>query len=481
MDLGQVYTEKRIANFMVSLFSLNKDATILDPCFGTGAFLEALTNQGFKTIVGYEIDPNSYSEICENFRNCKLFNSDFLSAPTNKYDGIIMNPPYIRQEKIDDLFPFGITKKDLRKNPVFKQLSQNANIYMYFILKAISLLRDGGELIVIFPNTWIKAKNGISFKKLIWDECSILQQFNITGNVFEKNALVDVLILKIKKGRYCSQPNIQNLYFDGQNFINKKVIEEIDLGFSLSFTNIATAKRGLTTGYNEMFINPDLVSNEASYLTPIITSPKSIRGFSTKDVKLDYLLTLNQDISDSVSKYLDSWKEKIINNKSPKTLYNKILDEKDWYKLKPIPSKGIIFSYFIRKEIRFIYNNSSFQVRDNFYIIKPKISELLLFALLNNYYTFYQLECYGKRYGAGLLKIQRYDLERINLPDINCFDDNDINQLENLSMQLIETNNSKIVNSITQLISKYSLIGYEDILDQYSILKKERLEDANYD
>lgn len=481
MDLGQVYTEKHIANFMVSLFSLNKEATILDPCFGTGAFLEALTNQGFENIVGYEIDFNSYSEICKNFKNCKLFNGDFLSAPTSKYDGIIMNPPYIRQEKIDDLFPFGITKKELRKNPVFKQLSPNANIYMYFILKAISLLRDGGELIVIFPNTWMKAKSGISFKSLIWNECSILQLFNITGNVFEKNALVDVLILKIKKGKFCSQPNIQNLYFDGQNFINKKVIEEIDLGFSLPFTHIATAKRGLTTGYNEMFINPDLVSNEASCLTPIITSPKSIRGFSTKDVKLDYLLTLNQDISDSVSEYLDSWKEKIINNKSPKTLYNKILDGKDWYKLKPIPSKGIIFSYFIRKEIRFIYNNSSFQVRDNFYIIKPKISELLLFALLNNYYTFYQLECYGKRYGAGLLKVQRYDLERINLPDINCFDDNDINQLENLSMQLIETNNSKIVNSITQLISKYSLIGYEDILDQYSILKKERLEDANYD
>lgn len=480
MDIGQVFTKRNIADFMVSLFSLHKDATILDPCFGTGVFLEALTNQGFKNIAGYEIDSSLY-EICKNYKDCKLYNSDFLSAPTNKYDGIIMNPPYVRQEKIDDLFSFGITKKELKKNPIFSRLPNNANLYMYFILKAISLLRVGGELIVIFPNTWLKAKNGCEFKNLILSDCGISQQFNITGNVFEKNALVDVLILKIKKGNMGIQPIVQNLYYDGQNFIEKKVVNEMVLDFNLPFTSIATAKRGLTTGYNEMFINPSICNNDESFLTPIITSPKAIKGFSTKDAKQDYLLTIRKNIPDSVLEYLALWKEKIIDKKSPKTLYNSILNGKDWYKLKLISSESIIFSYFIRKEIKFIYNKFACQVRDNFYIIKSKISDLLLFALLNNYYIFYQLECYGKRYGKGLLKIQRYDLERINFPDINCFDDKDIHELENLSLKLIETNNSKIINSITKLISKYSSIGYDKILNQYNALKKERLEDTDYD
>jgi hypothetical protein len=481
MDLGQVFTNRNIARFMASLFTLDANATMLDPCFGTGVFLEALDSLGFKNVTGYEIDSTLYDEVLSKFKKCKLYNEDFLSSQLNHFDGIIMNPPYIRQEKIDGLSPLGVTKNKLRNNIIFSELPQNANLYMYFILKAITILREGGELIVIFPNTWLKARNGVKFRELIGAECSILQQINITGKVFEKNALVDVLILKIKKEKICAEPIIQNLFFDGQKLVKKKLIHEMDLGFNLPFFKVATAKRGLTTGCNAIFINPALTCNEPSCLTPIITSPKSIKGFSTKDVKLDYLLTLNQDVPNSILEYLNSWEEKIINTQSPKTLYNKILDKKAWYRLRLIQNEGIIFSYFIRNEIRFIYNNSSYQVRDNFYIVKPKISGLLLFALLNNYYTFYQLECYGKRYGAGLLKIQRYDLERINFPDISCFDDNAIYQLENLSMQLIATNDLEIVNSITQLISQYSLIGYKDILEQYSALKKERLEDKNYD
>lgn len=42
MELGQIFTNKYIANFMVSLFDLKKGAKILDPCFGTGVFLGAL-------------------------------------------------------------------------------------------------------------------------------------------------------------------------------------------------------------------------------------------------------------------------------------------------------------------------------------------------------------------------------------------------------------------------------------------------------
>ena len=41
MDLGQVFTNKTVAEYMVSMFELGKDALILDPCFGAGAFLTA--------------------------------------------------------------------------------------------------------------------------------------------------------------------------------------------------------------------------------------------------------------------------------------------------------------------------------------------------------------------------------------------------------------------------------------------------------
>ena len=60
-----------------------------------------------------------------------------------------MNPPYIRQEKIDDLARLGITKEKLRKDKIYEPLPSTANMYMYFIFKALDLLKEEGELIVI--------------------------------------------------------------------------------------------------------------------------------------------------------------------------------------------------------------------------------------------------------------------------------------------------------------------------------------------
>ena len=56
IELGQVFTNDYIAKFMVSLFSVGKDARILEPCFGRGAFLKALKQYDYTNVVGCEID-----------------------------------------------------------------------------------------------------------------------------------------------------------------------------------------------------------------------------------------------------------------------------------------------------------------------------------------------------------------------------------------------------------------------------------------
>ena len=43
-DLGQVFTKGNVAQYMVSLFDLAKEAKIMDPCYGAGSFLDALGN-----------------------------------------------------------------------------------------------------------------------------------------------------------------------------------------------------------------------------------------------------------------------------------------------------------------------------------------------------------------------------------------------------------------------------------------------------
>lgn len=79
MDLGQVFTNRIVADYMVSLFSLDKNTHIIDPCFGDGVFLDALKKSGYKNITGYEIDNHLFEKVKKTYNNSSLYNTDFLS------------------------------------------------------------------------------------------------------------------------------------------------------------------------------------------------------------------------------------------------------------------------------------------------------------------------------------------------------------------------------------------------------------------
>lgn len=481
MDLGQVFTNKTVAEYMVSMFELEKDALILDPCFGAGAFLSAGMLRGFINIEGYEIDEELYENVKKKFPQFSLYNKDFLKVSnTRKYDGIIMNPPYIRQEKIDDLKILGITKNKLRKNKIYEQLPSTANMYMYFIFKALDLLKVDGEMVVIFPSSWMDARSGKVFQKALNSCATIIKQVHISGEVFEKSALVEVVILKLKKGSVKCKGQIVYLETSGDSICEVlKVVDDEDLGFNIPFSQYASVRRGLTTGYNAMYINPQF-NKEASkaYLVSIISTPKSIVGYETKDAGVDDLLYIQDDenIPDEVKKHIKKWEKKIRNTKTPKTLYQRIQKDKNWYKINCVDGKGILFSYFVRNDMKFIMNNLGCLVRDNFYIIKAQIDEYLMFALLNNYYTYYQLEKSGKKYGAGLLKLQRYDIEALKFPDINSFSVADKVELIRLAKDLVHTANKVNIIRITEIMAKYSEQSLDVITNMYEKIRKFRLE-----
>ena len=480
MDLGQIFTGDITADFMVSLFTLKNDAKVLDPCFGDGAFLRALEKRQQYRIYGYEIDQKLYEDTHKNFNNCVLRNKDFLKVSSKvKYDGIIMNPPYIRHEKIDDLSCFGINKEELMQDPLFHALPSTANLYMYFIIKAVSLLKRNGEMIVIFPGSWLNAQNGNRFQTALYASCGLERQIHITGNVFRKNPLVDVVILKLIKGRKGRPvaPEYIKLSDGVLTNINREYAVT-DTGFQKNFSSVCTARRGLTTGCNKFFINPQLSGN-ISCTRPIISTPKQITGYSTKGAAIDRLLVIDQNNKNekTVCEYLMKWEKNILREGRSKTLISKIKDHKEWYHLPLFDCRGIIFSYIIRSDMKFILNDSDYIIRDNFYICQPLIDKWLCFALLNNYYTYYQLECMGKKYGAGLLKIQRYDIEKLMFPDTDEFSDDNREYLRKLARRLAETGDRRIIKEITLVISGYASIPYDRIEYIYETTVANRLEE----
>lgn len=484
MDLGQVFTNRIVADYMVSLFSLNKTARIIDPCFGDGSFLSALKKNNYRNILGCEIDRNLFAMVKNDYEDISLLNVDFLSFESEKADGIIMNPPYIRQEKIDELACFGITKSNLRKNPLFSLLPSTANMYMYFIVKAISLLKKNGELVVIFPGSWITARSGKQFEKVMYSQCRLVKQIYLSGDVFEKNVLTDVIILKLKKTAKDIVPETKLLMFSKGKFLEQtQNASKLNLDFSKNFDSYGVIRRGMSTGYNSMYINPPFKNEDSKlHLKKILSSPKEIKGYSTRNAETDYVFIPNEKISlnDEVKNYLTKYAEEIQLQASPKTLYDKMQTDKNWFVIHTVNSSGILFSYFVRNDMKFVYNESNYLARDNFYIIKQnsETDGLLLFALLNNYYTFYQLEKTGKKYGAGLLKLQRYDLENLMFPDLSVFSDDDVEQLKFYASNLIATNDKTAISEITKIISHYTTIGYDTLINEYHSVKAHRLGNA---
>ncbi len=55
---------------------------------------------------------------------------------------------------------------------------------MYFIFKAIDLSKTKGQLVVIFPSSWLKARSGKSFEKALYSQCSLKQRF-----IFQEKSL----------------------------------------------------------------------------------------------------------------------------------------------------------------------------------------------------------------------------------------------------------------------------------------------------
>lgn len=479
-DLGQIFTRRIIADYMVSLFTLPSKSLVLDPCFGDGVFLNSLSSNTDHLQVGYEIDPYLFKSFNNINKKAVLYNSDFLLSDCDtKFDGIIMNPPYIRHEKIDDLAEYGVSKAKLFEQSIFSVLPKSANLYMYFIIKAIHMLNNNGELIVIFPESWLNSRSGATFKNLLTINCSVQKRVHVSGRAFERDALADVVILKLKKNSAFTDCEPMFVSVD-HDTIRKRTVKQFGLNTKnrVPFHECATIKRGLTTGYNEAFINPIIGKLNDDYFENIISSPKSVVGYSTRGANIDRLLSVKEgmEIVPPLRDYLSTLEASIVKSQKPKTIADRIKTGGNWYSIKAFDCKGILFGYIIRSDMRFILNDTEAIARDNFYVIKPKIDKFILLAILNSFYVYIQLESIGRKYGGGMLKLQKYDVESIMFPNLSEFSKNDIDMLSKLGQRLAETGNQKIIEEISLLLSNYESSDIETVKTQLDYMRSVRLE-----
>ena len=202
--LGQYFTPKFVAKFMVSLISKPKNALILEPSAGTGVFLTALVEAGYTNIDAYEIDPT-----LPNYSPVKITYKDFLEVkPEEKYDVIIGNPPYVRWKNIPKKW------KDRFKNHSYWKSIMNglSDLTYAFIYHSVNMLKPGGELIFITPIFWTETVHGGRLRNYLIKRghLELIINFN-EMRIFEEVSST-IIIFKYIKSKSSNQIKIINLH-----------------------------------------------------------------------------------------------------------------------------------------------------------------------------------------------------------------------------------------------------------------------------
>jgi type I restriction-modification system DNA methylase subunit len=405
------------------------------------------------------------------------------------FDTVVANPPYIRQEllgvkekqKIKELIEdefrnklfIGAPPKKV-KNAVV--LDKQSDIYIYFFIHGLRLLRNNGFLGFISSNKWLEVGYGEPFQQFLLNYTKIHYIVEFDRAIFpdaEVNTDITILEKESKKEKRDSNfvrfvrmkkkldmetllqliNEVEESYEDDSIRINivkqsqlvsgkwnvylraPPVLRHIVEHHKVKpLSELAEVLRAPTTGHNDYFIlSNDKVKEwkiEKRYLKPCLLSPKKIRGLIVENVE-DFMFIASKSKQElqktNALKYIE-FGEKLeveVTRGSKKgkrrlpeieTLANR---KPYWYALPEHNVSPILFPRLTDVRPVFLKNNAGVHTPHVFYYIYPKEKSDadVLLAYLNSSVNAFLVELYGRSYGGGVLELLIYEIQ--NLPTLD--------------------------------------------------------------
>ncbi len=277
--------------------------------------------------------------------SANFFGPEWMFGITEGFDVIIGNPPYISHDKISKQLKTKI------KNS-YQSYQPFADIYCYFIEKAIDLQNEAGILSFITSNSYLRAEYGAPIRSLLYNRNTLIRMLNIEDSQVFESAIVNVSIIVSRKpinssDDFCIVVNslfsgdsfedfvsvngfsYPQVYFDSKswNLAEPKLVElqkklEVS-GKTLEELN-TKIRLGIATGSNEAFLIDEDQKREFCEKNPINTEiikpilrGRDISGYSYTLPKQYVLLTKNgvnveRDYPD-IYEHLESFGDKFKN------------------------------------------------------------------------------------------------------------------------------------------------------------------------
>jgi len=485
LSLGQVFTPNILAKFMMNLLKkeIKEGDKILDPCIGPNTFFKHWsTTDSEVSLTGIELDTSLISNSTKEFytsKNRTLINDSFFNfSIENKFNAIIQNPPYVRQELLTNQ---NNVKQIYDFLPFSSLIPSQSNLYVYFLLKSIIHLKENGVLIAVIYDSWLFSQYGQFLKKIFLKLGSLQHIYHFRNNAFP-NIGVGATVIQFRKSpsvsdiKYSSFWNIDELRtylptktksksIPVKTFLNYKfngnIVLDFDQSLFIPLKKISKTPiyRGTASIANEYFIHQKLIFKEQiSFIKDVSKIPTFTATQPTA-----FLLAINGKMTSKTQTYLEQVKTKILNTPDKfVAIKRNIRAGKAWYKINLKPTGNFIFNYYMRNQVDFIYNETEHIISDNFYILNVEEQTIAHFALLNSSFTRLAILSHSRSQGSGLKKIQAYEFKEVPVIDLNKLSHKTIEQLEELGRQLKKMNRyndekNDVVNAIDEiLIQEYN-------------------------
>lgn len=303
---GQVYTPKGIVDEMLDELVLNREELInkhiIDNSCGDGAFLCQIVNTILdyftnyidnSTVIsqikdyletyihGIEKDKDAYEHCIKNLNDCisnasldlghinwDIQNKDALLVHDydNKMDFVVGNPPYVRVHNLDDEY-------NIVKQYSFAQQGM-VDLYIPFFELGFNMLKDGGKLCYITPNSWLYSVAGKSMRQYIMKNKNLLSIIDYAHKQIFDNITTYSVVSLFEKGK-TNNKSFEYIYWD-------KDIDETKRCNSLKVINIK---------YKDSYIDDKFYLGDEKQLYKL----KSIFENKNKYIKVKNGLCTNAD------------------------------------------------------------------------------------------------------------------------------------------------------------------------------------------
>lgn len=467
---GQFWTPDWVAEAMVDYVLADKDGTLFDPAVGAGAFFRAAKTIAkekglYVTLSGMDIDPTTLEQAIQqgltrdDITGVKI--NDFVfQPPQEKLSAIVANPPYIRHHRIS------ATTKELLKRlslqTIGKILDGRAGLHVYFLIRALTLLKENGRLAFIMPADTCEGKFANDLWRWISANYALDAVIAFAPNASPfPNVDTNPLIFFIRKAQpkdkflwvKCHEAQTESLKMwvrsgfgilpeKGLIIVERSLSEGLNIGLSRPPVTGKMSKyvlgdfvqvvRGVATGANEFFFLTDEQVKQIGipeiYFVRAIGRTRDVSSEEITQKTLDslrlkgrptLLLSLNGESSENypktVKKYLADGETMGLPGRPL------ISQRKPWYKMESRIAPPFLFTYLGRRNSRFIRNTAKIIPLTGFLCVYPKSDDKeytdRLWKILNHPDTIANLAMIGKSYGDGAIKVEPRSLEKLPIPD----------------------------------------------------------------